>query len=151
MGGVRADAEDALSRAMLRAFEKLKSQAAEVVNLRAWLTTLTYHLCMDIHRERAGRELSVGSLEQVSADEADARAGDALSPEDTYSRAEEGARLRRAVDELPHSLREPFMLRFFDEMEYDEIARRLGLTPANVRKRIQQARTLLRKKLRRSP
>src|SRR5262245_21182758 len=52
MGGVQEDAEDALSRAMLRALEKLPHNACKIGNFRAWLSRLTLNLCVDMHRER---------------------------------------------------------------------------------------------------
>ena len=53
MGGNPTDAEDALSRAMLKAWEKVqKYAAAEIANFKSWLTRLTHNLCVDIHRER---------------------------------------------------------------------------------------------------
>ena len=48
------------------------------------------------------------------------------------------------IDALPVRLREVCILRFTHELSYKEIATRLALTQANVRKRIQQARTMLR-------
>ncbi|MEH2411457.1 RNA polymerase sigma factor [Nostoc sp.] len=53
MGGNQTDAEDALSRAMLKAWEKVQKYAGEITNFKAWLTTLTHNLCVDIHRERS--------------------------------------------------------------------------------------------------
>jgi RNA polymerase sigma-70 factor (ECF subfamily) len=43
------DAEDALSRAMLKAWEKVqKYSALEIANFKALLTTLTLKFCVDI-------------------------------------------------------------------------------------------------------
>ncbi len=47
MGGNPTDAEDALSRAMLKAWEKVQKYAGKISNFKAWLTTLTHNLCMD--------------------------------------------------------------------------------------------------------
>ena len=52
MGGNLTDAEDALSRAMLKAWEKVQKYAEEIANFKACLTRLTHNLCVDIHRER---------------------------------------------------------------------------------------------------
>ncbi len=53
MGGNPTDAEDALSRAMLKAWEKVQKYAGEIDNFKSWLSTLTHNLCVDIHRERS--------------------------------------------------------------------------------------------------
>ncbi|HEY9299140.1 MAG TPA: sigma-70 family RNA polymerase sigma factor, partial [Phormidium sp.] len=51
MRGNSTDAEDALSRAMLKAWEKVQKYAGEITNFKAWVTRLTHNLCVDIHRE----------------------------------------------------------------------------------------------------
>lgn len=147
MGGVQTEAEDALSRAMLKAFEKLPVYAAEILNLRAWLTTFTYNLCMDIHRERANRETAFEYIDDAGKIDHLTSGTAVESPEDIFSDYEQNKRLRNAVESLPARLREPFILRIFHEMEYAAIAEQLNLTPANVRKRIQQAREFLKEKL----
>jgi len=52
MGGNPTDAEDALSRAMLKAWEKVQQYPGKITNFKAWVTRLTHNLCVDIHRER---------------------------------------------------------------------------------------------------
>lgn len=143
------DAEDALDRAMLKAFEKLPAYAKEIDSLKAWLARFTHNVCMDSHRERARRELPFESIE--AADNAIATTEtDIGSPESAFVRREQRARLLRALQHLPFRLREPFVLRFLHGFEYAEIAARLGLTPSNVRKRIQHAREQLRETLNKS-
>lgn len=140
------DAEDVLGRAMLKALEKLPAYAKEITNLSAWLTRVSYNLCMDLHRERARREVGVENLEDVEATDVGSEIN-TESPESTLVRREQSARLRRAIANLPNNLREPFILRFLAELEYEDIAERLNLTPANVRKRVQLAREKLKEML----
>lgn len=52
MGGNPTEAEDALGRAMVKAWEKVQKYAGEIAKFKAWLTRLTHNLCIDIHRER---------------------------------------------------------------------------------------------------
>src|SRR5438270_8150137 len=52
MSGVAADADDAMSRAMLQAQEKMPAYASSILNVDAWLTRLSCNICFDIHRER---------------------------------------------------------------------------------------------------
>jgi RNA polymerase sigma-70 factor (ECF subfamily) len=104
---------------------------------------------MDVHRERARRESTVESVEDVEALDA-ATEVQVESQEIALVRREQDARLRQALNNLPSKLREPFILRFLHDMAYEEIAERLNLTPANVRKRIQQAREKLKEILNKS-
>ncbi|NET53152.1 MAG: hypothetical protein F6K09_32140 [Merismopedia sp. SIO2A8] len=45
MGSKHTDAEEALSRATLKAWNQLPKYAHKITNLRAWLTRLTHNLC----------------------------------------------------------------------------------------------------------
>ena len=64
--GNPTDAEDALSRAMLKAWEKAKDGTDDIKNFKAWLTKLTYNLCADIHQERNRGALGVESLDTIA-------------------------------------------------------------------------------------
>jgi RNA polymerase sigma-70 factor (ECF subfamily) len=147
MDGIREDAEDALSRVMLKAHEKLPCNAHQIQNVRAWLSKLTMNLCIDVHRERKRQFRRVENIDETRAIDLVKAAGD--SPEDWFLTQEALSRVRHAVADLPPRLREPFVLRFFQEMTYDDIATRLTLSAENVRKRIQQARDILKDRLRR--
>lgn len=147
MGGVRDDAEEALSRAMLRALSKLQSNGQHIQNPRAWLSKLTLNLCVDFHRERRRQVRRLLSIEDVGLGKGDLVLAATDSPERTFLNREVFACLCDAVDDLPSRLREPFVLRFFQEMAYRDIADCLILSTENVRKRIQQARDILRERL----
>lgn len=64
--GNSADGEDALSRAMLKAWEKIRDCTVEIKNFKSWLTRLTHNLCVDIHRERHRGAIQVESLEVMA-------------------------------------------------------------------------------------
>jgi RNA polymerase sigma-70 factor (ECF subfamily) len=147
MDGVREDAEDALSRAMLRALDKLPHIGSRIENVRAWLIRLTINLCADMHRERKRRARRVEHIDDVLPNVGDSLPAAIDSPEDVFLSREAYVCMRHAVNDLPARLREPFALRFFQEMPYVDIAARLMLSNDNVRKRIQQARGILRRRL----
>jgi len=149
MGGVQEDAEDALSRAMLRALEKLPNNACKIGNFKAWLSRLTVNLCLDMHRERKRQVQRLESIDDRPPAATDRMPSGGDSPEDGLINREVFAYVCSAIADLPPRLREPFVLRFFQEMDYREIAESLILTTDNVRKRIQQARDILRKELNR--
>jgi DNA-directed RNA polymerase specialized sigma24 family protein len=60
------DTEDALSRAMLKAWEKVRDCTDDIKNFKAWLTKLTYNLCADIHREHNRSVVGVDSLDTLA-------------------------------------------------------------------------------------
>jgi RNA polymerase sigma-70 factor (ECF subfamily) len=147
MDGVREDAEDALSRSMLRALDKLPRMSGRIQNIRAWLSRLTVNLCVDIHREQRRDARRLENIDDVLPAAVDVLQAKADSPEKVFLNREAIAYVCDVINELPPRLREPFALRFFQEMPYNDIAERLILTTDTARKRIQQARDILRQRL----
>jgi RNA polymerase sigma factor (sigma-70 family) len=147
MVGVREDAEDALSRSMLRALDKLPHVSPQIENVKAWLIRLTLNLCADMHRERKRRTRRLEQMDDGLAPGVDLGPREGYSPEELFLSQEGYTSICEAIDDLPDRLREPFALRFFQEMAYVDIAERLMLTNENVRKRIQQARDILKRRL----
>jgi len=136
MHGNRVEAEDALERAMMKAFVKLPSFARQIVSPKAWLFRITSNVCNDIHRERARlvratAHFAVLATQDREADDRDDREHADPEPE-------------RLISLLPRRLREVFVLRVIQKMSYKEIAVRLDITSVNARKRVQQARSALR-------
>src|SRR3954469_25582296 len=145
MRGSPADALDAVSRSMLLAFRKLPAHATKIENLQAWLTRLTRNVCADIHREQ--QRLSVGgagvAIDEIISEELSA-ADPSPSPEEVALSNETRIRLQRAIDSLPPLLRSVAQMRFLHEASYGSIASSLSITEPTARKRVQQARTVLR-------
>ncbi len=52
--------------------------------------------------------------------------------------------VRRAIDGLPCNLQLPSVMRFFEEMSFQDIGRKLNISSENARKRIQHARTIIK-------
>jgi len=148
MGGNPTDAEDALSRAMLKAWEKVQKYAGEITNFKAWLTTLTRNLCVDIYRERSRGANSVEDIEGYASGEEQGLIPSEDTPEIAVETGEKRIVIRRAIDKLPPRLRETFILHFYHELSYPEIAQQQEISYQNVCKRISQARKILREELR---
>ncbi|MEG4987524.1 sigma-70 family RNA polymerase sigma factor [Microcoleus sp. BR0-C5] len=144
--GNPTDAEDALSRAMLKACEKAREGTDDIKNFKAWLTKLTYNLCADIHRERKRGAVGVESLDTIAI----GSQTELISQEETPVRAAMQREIelffREAIDELPDRLRETFILDFESGLSYQNIAEQLAISYDNVRKRISQARAILRQR-----
>ncbi|HSF42186.1 MAG TPA: sigma-70 family RNA polymerase sigma factor [Thermoanaerobaculia bacterium] len=148
-GGREQDAEEALSRTAMVSFSSYGGLAAELDNPRAWLLRLSYNICMDLHRARKRERIkAVEDLENLGDSGPAEPCGSARSPEESYLGAELLVFLRQSVRELPPRLRAPMSLHLFEEVGYKEISRRLAITEANVRKRIQHGREHLRRRVR---
>ncbi|WP_333317907.1 sigma-70 family RNA polymerase sigma factor [Microcoleus sp. D3_18a_C4] len=146
MGGNPIDAEDAMSRAMLKAWEKVQKYEGEIANFKAWLTRLTHNLCIDIHREHSRGAKRVENIEAIPEELGLASFDD--TPESAMETAEKRIVIRREIANLPTRLRETFILHFYEELPHQEIAQQQEISYQNVCKRISQARAILREELR---
>ncbi|HEX2062602.1 MAG TPA: sigma-70 family RNA polymerase sigma factor [Thermoanaerobaculia bacterium] len=142
MNGVREDADDAASRSMLLAREKLPAHADSILNVEAWLTRLCGNVCIDMQRER--RRARRGAVNIDDLEHSEELAANNASPEANCATAEVMGILQTAVAQLPEHLRQVALMRFFADLPYTTIAERLELSNENVRKRVQQVRSALR-------
>lgn len=149
MGGIHTDAEDALSRTMIKALDRLPAHADRIRNLKAWLARLTNNLCIDMHRESQREARGVDNIEDI-IDAHCEMLSLIESPEELVLRRETGTHVYSLIKRLPPNLYEPFVLHFFHGETYTDIAVQLDLSNDNVRKRIQQARAMLREGLARN-
>ncbi|MFB2934297.1 RNA polymerase sigma factor [Aerosakkonemataceae cyanobacterium BLCC-F154] len=141
-------AEEVLSRAMLKAWEKFRDSTYVISNFKAWLIRLTYNLCVDIQREWKRGGYRVESLDAM----AERGEVELISWFDTPGKSAMQDELKtiihNAIADLPPRLREPFTLHFILEKSYQDIAQELGISYDNLCQRIFQAREILQKRLR---
>ncbi|MDB9371807.1 sigma-70 family RNA polymerase sigma factor [Nodularia sphaerocarpa] len=142
--GNATDAEDALSRAMLKAWDKIRDSTVEIKNFQGWVRRLTYNVCVDIHRERHRDVKQVESLETIAFEHKQELVSQEQNPVIAATEQELKSFFCVAIDELPPKLRETFILHFEEELSYKQIAQNLSISYANVRKRISQARAILK-------
>jgi RNA polymerase sigma factor (sigma-70 family) len=143
--GNPADAEDALSEAMLKAVQAFSLSA--IRNHRAWLLRLVHNACIDRHRNTR-RQNRLGELTNGDGPPVPALVPEHhRSPEDALTRSQQISGLQQAMSTLPRSLAVPLLLHL-DEVSDAEIARRLNITKEVVRKRRQMARDWLRRQMR---
>ena len=147
MSGDESEADDAVSRSMMVARDRLPEHARRIENLEAWLTRLTCNVCLDIHRER--RRLGRGAINIDAEGPSEPALMVKWTPESAYYSCEVRVVIAKAIAGLPVPLRDAADLRFIQETSYQIIASRLSITPENARKRVQQARALLREQIKR--
>lgn len=136
-GGDRAEAEDALSDALVRGLLKHRHLGATVERLEPWLERLLHNVCVDRHRRRrlaleAVRVLGLGELH---------------APVATPEVADDLQQLSDELARLSPALRDALVARCLDGQSYAEIAATHGITVANARKRVQLARLALRRRV----
>lgn len=133
------DADEALSLAMVKAWEKMPKYAEKITNSKAWLTRLTHNLCVDIHRQRQKEEMLGDDEGQIPISKD--------FPELSVMGSELERYIRHAIDSLPPKLRDVFILYSYREMSYADIAQHQAISNPNVRKRMQKAREILQKQV----
>lgn len=131
--GNHEDAEEALQDAFLRAFNAL-GDYEERERFSAWLTRIVVNQCRTVlartrRREAVFLDVDPGVLSLASkADEADEGWPD----------------LERALAQLPDAQREALVLRFSDDLTYEEMARITGAGESALKMRVQRAFARLR-------
>lgn len=148
MNGNHSYAEEALSRSALKAWNKVKDEKYIVTNFKAWLTKLTRNLCMDIHRENNRRIRKCESIEAMTEAEGDKLESLGENPILAVSHLELDFLVKNAIEKLSPKLREVFIPYYYQDRAYREIAEEIGISYANARKRMSQARGILKEELR---
>jgi RNA polymerase sigma-70 factor (ECF subfamily) len=141
------EAEDAAQEAMIKAYRGLASFRGDA-KFSTWLTTITLNEARS--RLRKSGRVKVESLDDREQEQdytpflvADWRE----IPSETLEREELAQHIQRAIEGLPPSYREVFLLRDKEEMSIEEIAQALGVTANLVKVRLFRARMMLQKQL----
>lgn len=145
--GNAIDAEDLLSQASLKAWEKLPDHAHKIINVKAWLARLTHNLGIDIYRAKDKAIQNTPYIDEIPQTEDNFFVANLSSPESSILRRELIDYLRQGINTLPLRLREPLTLLYYYQMSYREISQRLMISQNNVYKRISQARIILHRYL----
>jgi len=97
-------------------------------------------------RKRKGRDkgLSLEALMETGDGIFGRTANQPIQPRDEAMNEETAAELQACLDELAPGLRLPFVLRMFDDMNYQEIAEVMAIPVGTVKSRLNAARRALR-------
>lgn len=131
-------ARDLVQRTFLRAFEK-REQLRDAKAARSWLITI-------FRNEWAGERRARCRFEVWENDAFEALAGEDLD-EDAVDPGEL-ARLPEALERLPETTRRLLLLRFQQELSYEQIADVLDVPAGTVMSRLHRAKATLRKLVR---
>jgi RNA polymerase sigma-70 factor (ECF subfamily) len=141
------EAEDAAQEALIKAYRGLGSFRGDA-KFSTWLTSITLNEARS--RLRKSARVRMESLDDTEQEEdytpflvADWRE----IPSETLEREELAKHIERAIEGLPPSYREVFLLRDKEEMSIEEIAQALDVKANLVKVRLFRARMMLQKQL----
>lgn len=142
--GDRALAEDLAQETFVRAFTHLDSYRTEL-KFSSWLFRIAHNAAIDHLRRRQPETLSLeGDPNAASVEEAAAGAiaiADAsASPLDALVARELGAQIEEAIAQLRPAYRSCVLLRYVEELSYEEIAETLDLPIGTVKTHLHRAR-----------
>jgi len=139
--GSPEEAQDATQEAFLKVWQALPGFREEA-QFRTWLYRIVINQCYN-RRPMLKREVAAISLEIDD----DWISTEFNGPESQAVVSERKTLLQKAVDELPSSYRLMVMLRFQQELAYDEIASVMNLPLGTVKTGLFRARALLKQSL----
>jgi RNA polymerase sigma-70 factor (ECF subfamily) len=137
--GNRADAEDVVQDAALRALRGINGYAAG--NARAWMLSIVRNASYSLLRKnRPNAVVAVEDLEAVEIESAKPYGPDDETPESALIARNDAETLRAAIAALPTPFRETLVLREINGLDYREIAKVTEVPIGTVMSRLARAR-----------
>ncbi|HKT47631.1 MAG TPA: sigma-70 family RNA polymerase sigma factor [Candidatus Acidoferrales bacterium] len=142
------EAEEGAQEAFINAYRHLSSFRGDA-KFSTWLVTIAIN--EGRKRLRQAKAAAEDSIDAPSDDDKDFTPAPLTDwreiPLETLERKEVREALRAAVAELPEIYREVFTLRDLEELNVEETAKALGISPTLVKVRLHRARIMLQKRL----
>lgn len=143
----REDAEDVVQEALARSFFSLKSFRGGS-SLSSWLQRIVINLSIDLKRRVRRRGGEACSFEDGVTVASDGRTeGGHANPESLLRQKEHQERMLRVLEDLSTDHRQAIILREFEGLSYDDIARLTGVSAGTVMSRLFYARKKLQSAL----
>ena len=135
--------QDIVQEAFQKAFQALPSYNPQY-KFSTWLFNIARNIAIDYARKR---KISIGA--NITPDNfhtlANIGSGIRNSPEDKLISSQEYRSLIEMINALDEKYREPAILRFIKEYEYNEIAQELNLELNTVKTRLKRAKEILKR------
>jgi RNA polymerase sigma-70 factor, ECF subfamily len=137
MLGNAEEAEDAAQETFLRAYARL-SQYDPGMKFSTWVFSIANHHCIDRLRKRRTTQISIDDNPVLENME-----GETPQPEHLALDKEQSVEMQRLIGMLDPDYRTPLILRYWEDMSYEEIAEAMNMTVAAVKSRLFRARQQL--------
>ncbi|HOJ32236.1 MAG TPA: sigma-70 family RNA polymerase sigma factor [Candidatus Hydrogenedentes bacterium] len=148
--GRREDAHEVALDVFVKAYHHLETFRGDA-RIYTWLYRIAINLAKNRLRDgsRMGRNLGV-SLESMKEDPSTLASSGLQSANSPRNRAEVREleeMLQCCLNELPDELRTVFVLKVFEDLSYEEISQIMNCPLGTVKSRLNQARSVLRRRL----
>lgn len=138
LGASPQDAQDYTQEAFLKAYRKLAGFREES-SFASWLYAIAVNVMNDAGRRKKPEPVEADVLIRVQHHHTE-------TPESAYLRKETGGEVQQLLQQLPDKYRIVLLLRYTNELSYDEIAAIAGIEVNQVHNRLHRAKKSLRKK-----
>jgi RNA polymerase sigma-70 factor, ECF subfamily len=149
--GSETEAQDIAQEVFLRAYQHFN----EIVNspsLGGWLRTVTRNLCLNhLSRYRFRWRFFSELTNEDESESSPENWASSSTPEADPDVADRRQMVQRALQQLPQAQRVALVLYHYENMNYSEIATRLGISLSKVKMDIFRGRIALRRQLRNDP
>lgn len=129
---------DLCQEVFLRVYEN-RARYRETGTFAAWLYRIALNVARDAKRRRRKEPHALGDMEPIAA---------GPSPEAACDQAERGRMIAQMIADLPEPLRIVLLLRHYEEMSFEQIARMLEEPASTIKSRFSAALRRLRERLR---
>jgi RNA polymerase sigma-70 factor (ECF subfamily) len=134
MLGDPTDAEDAAQEVFVRAWNQLRTFQLDR-RFSTWLLSIASHHAIDMLRRRKPSAPLDDVALYVQSDEPE--------PDEIVLRSEQSEDVKRLLNTLPDKYRSVTVLRYYNDLSYNEIANMTGLTESAVKTQLHRARRML--------
>jgi RNA polymerase sigma-70 factor (ECF subfamily) len=138
-GGDAATASDVTQQVFLKLFDKI-GQFQGDAEFTTWLYRMATNACIDEQRKRK-RFLPFGDAFKLHEPRV------STHQEETAARGETADSVQQAIALLKPKLRVVMLLKYFEELSYEEIAQALGCSKGTVASRLNRGHKILARKL----
>ena len=139
--GSREEAEDITQEAFLQAYRNwMKIDPGEPGGYVKWCYRTAHNLAIDALRKKKPRAIDEEELERATDERS-------LKPEDVFEHRVQSNTIRESIQSLPEKYKDVLILRYQEELSYEQIAEILEVPLSTVETRIFRAKRMLREKL----
>ena len=133
-------AQDAVQETYITAFKKLNGIKDPSLFV-AWINQINFHTCYDMCKKNNS------TYGLIDHDQLELTRDDNIehNPEDIYEKNDEINKLLLAIEELPFHEKQVIVLRFFNDMKLEDIAKTLSISRSTVKRYLQSAKDKLSK------